>query len=222
MVFGGPVGAVIGAATGPIVEDVLSRLLSKKEKQRIEKVAEYAVKKINEQLQIGISPIKNPNDPSYKELFEGTLLAARDSFEDKKIPLLANLVATAPFTSTPTDNLVQTLKTAESLSYRQLCILSVLGKSQNGKGLSDISFREKYPKTTKESIEGTLFDVYSLIGLGLIAQMQSENNIEGLLVIGDIIPNKLRLFYPGRLLFNGLQLDAISDEELKPIEDCLK
>jgi hypothetical protein len=61
-----------------------------------------------------------------EELAEGTLLAAKDTYEKKKLPLIATLLANAYFTPSPVANLVDALHTAEMLSYRELCILAVV------------------------------------------------------------------------------------------------
>lgn len=109
---------------------ILTSVLTQKEKDRTEKVYEMAVKQVLEKLEDGATPRKDLSKERYIELTEGTLLKAKDSYEEKKLPLIANLLATTPFTNTPIENMNQTLIYAEQLSYRQLCEIEVIGQNE--------------------------------------------------------------------------------------------
>lgn len=221
--IGGPIGAVVGGLAGlvsPVVKDMLSRALSVKEKERIEIVAEIAKQKIDEHIKLGHSLRKDFNKAKSSELFEGALLKAKNTYETKKLPLIANLFAKAPFTNTPLENMNQTLIHAEQLSYRQLCILSIIGENEFDKklGLSDKPYmHESDTKKYDEMSEGIYQDILSMIQLGIL--YQPAGRAEGGMYInfsGYVVPNNLVFSYPGRLLYNGLELDQIpqADKEI--------
>lgn len=225
VVVAGPPGAVIGAIIPPILSDVLHRMLSKKEKSRVEKVAELATLKIKEKMENGAKPTANARGEKIKELFEGTLLAAKDTYEEKKIPFIAQMFATAPFTNTPIENMVQSLITAEQLSYRQLCVLSVIGKNQwdNALNLGKKPFLSDKKKRLDEKIEGIYQDINYLLTLGIIGQIL-EKGAEPAIVsgVGFVAPANLVLLYPGRLLFNSMLLDFIDKKDTEEIIAVLK
>ena len=227
LVVAGPPGALIGGATAPILSDVLKRFLSKKEKSRIERVAELANILIQKQINSGSKPTENAKNKKIGELFEGTLLTAKDEYEDKKIPLLANLFARAPFTNTPINNLIQSLILADQLSYRQLGVLSVIGRNQweNCFNLSPkpLPYSTTGRGTPDEKTQGIYEDVNYLLVLGLIGQVFVKG-ARPAVASGThfIAPVNLILLYPGMLLFNGMLLDEVEKESTDEIVKALK
>ena len=225
VLIGGPIGGVVGAVVGPTLADVLKRSLSKAEKERIELVTELAILKINQKLKNAKPTKKLPNNKA-KELFEGTLLKAKETYETKKLPLLANLFANAPFTNTPFENLNQTLIFAEQLSYQQLCILGLMSNSMVGKdlGLSNKSFSEQYKEKFNERTVGIYQDIAYMKQLGIVAEKDpGANYIRAVLGggIANIVPNRLIFLHPGLLLFNGLELDSIDKKDLEVVKKAL-
>lgn len=213
----GPLGALIGGATAPILADVLKRFLSKREKSRVKRVAEIANRLIQKQIDQGSKPTANAKNRRMSELFEGTLLAAKEEYEEKKIPLLANLFARAPFTNTPLDNIVQSLILAEQLSYRQLCVVSVIGRNQWDNSFNFSTKPLPYSLTGRgtpdEKTQGIYEDVNYLLVLGLIGQVFNKG-ARPAVASGThfIAPANLTLLYPGLLLFNGMLLDEVDKE----------
>lgn len=221
----GPPGALIGAVVTPVLAEVLHRMLSAQEKTRIEKVAALSTKLIQEKLEKGDKPTANAHGEKVKELFEGTLLAAKDSYEEKKLPFIAQLFATAPFTNTPIENIVQSLITAEQLSYRQLCVLSVIGMNQweNALGLATKPFLSDKAKVADEKIEGIYQDINHLLVLGIIGQILEKGSGPAIASgVGFIAPSELILLYPGRLLFNAMMLDYVDKADSEEIIAVLK
>lgn len=222
-------GAIIGGALTAIFADVGKRLLSPKERNRMDTVYEEAKQKIEKKLADGATPRKDVTTEQLNELTEGTFLTARQSYQEKKLPLLSNLIATAPFTNTSLENLNQSLSDAQELSYRKLCILSVIGTYQLQKmvnqkpeyELSDKSFSEKANVTDEhEYMTGVVVDIISLLVNGFIVQMlPNSDKIESFAALapGGIVPNLLQLSYPARLLFNGMGLDTIPASDLQPV-----
>ena len=138
-VIAGVPGALIGSILTPIAEDVLNRMLSVKERNRVEKVRQYAESEIKRMIDSGSVPKQELDRRKVSELYEGVLLKAKSTYEEKKLPYIANLFAIAPFTNTPIENINQSLITAEQLSYRQLCLLGILDEAQ----FKDLSLSDK-------------------------------------------------------------------------------
>jgi hypothetical protein len=220
----GPAGAIIGSVISPITEEVLSRALSVKEKSRVEKIKSYAISEIDRKIRSGSTPKKDFDFQKASELFEGVLLKAKSTYEEKKLPYIANLFAVAPFTNTPIENINQSLITAEQLSYRQLCLLEIINKTQfSNLSLSDKPLRDEVPKINDEKFSGVYQDLVGLILLGLIGQTPMSNYIGSFNnYAGFIIPAELFLYYPGRLLCNGMQLANIPEVEISPLIKILK
>lgn len=227
LVLVGPVGALIGGATAPILADVLQRFLSEREKSRVERVAEIANKLIKKQINSGSKPTANAKNKKIAELFEGTLLAAKDEYEYKKIPLLANLFAKAPFTNTPIDNNIQTLILAEQLSYRQLCVISVIGQNQWGNSFRlstrPLPFSLTGRGSPNEKTQGIYEDVNYLLVLGIIGQVFHKGERPAIASGTHFIaPANLILLYPGRLLFNGMLLEQVNKKCINEVINALK
>lgn len=205
---------------------VLSRVLTQREKDRADRVYEMAIKQIVQKIEGGTSPRKDLSRERYIELTEGTLLKAKDSYEEKKLPLIANLLAAAPFTNTPIENMNQTLIYAEQLSYRQLCEIAVVGQNEwenrlklSNQPLGQTEGKKKYD----ELVTGIYAEVNHLLVLGLIGQELSKG-------AGPAIPSgmfmfapaNLKLLYLGRLLFNGLRLDEVDKRVFEQVVSALK
>jgi hypothetical protein len=140
----GPTGAILGGASGPIIAKVLksigieikSRFLSHREEVRIGAAYTFAIKKIKENEEQGL---KLRNDdffkatgnarPASEEVLEGIILSSQREFEELKLKYLGNLYANICFsTEVSKEHANQLLKTADALSFRQLCILQLLNE----------------------------------------------------------------------------------------------
>lgn len=223
-VIGGPPGAYIGSVVGPVVTSVVKGLIGPKEKERVERVHELAKLKY---IKLSEKSLLR-KDISYEKLttlIEGTLLSARSSYEEKKVPLLANLVAVAPFTNTPIDNLNQTLNQAERMTYRQLCLLAIVERN-HWKGELELSSRPFYQEESKknhELSEGVYQDLNLMIVDGTLGMTSDDGkSIMMSSGVGYVVPARLIPMYAGRLLINGLDLYSIPDTDLKPLIQVLK
>ena len=103
--------------------------------------------------------------------------------------------------------------------------MGVIGINQwpDQKKLSNKSLRDEGKKKSAEKHLGVYYDIYFLLNNGFIVQnLPQQNKIEVAIVPGDIIPNRLQLTYPERLLFNGLQLDKVNKVDLEKNKMILK
>lgn len=129
---GGPIAVFLAGA----LKEVGCRTLSSREQARIGGVSLHAIERISARILSGhhlrsdglFEESSGQRSPS-AELFEGILLKARDTYEEKKLRylgfLFANLVFSANVSYTTAHLLIHHY---ERLTYRQLCILAVVAK----------------------------------------------------------------------------------------------
>lgn len=141
----GSLGAVGGAMAGTAIEkiakrigkEIKERVLSKSEEKKIDTVYTASCKNISDKLNDG-KQLRNDgffeetdkNRSCAEEIFEGTLFATQRESEEKKIKYYARLYANIAFDKTisrPMAN--QLIKIAEQLTYRQIVILNVIGRT---------------------------------------------------------------------------------------------
>lgn len=203
---GNPVAGVLATAAATTLAGVIKRL-THREAGRVAAVTESAAAQILERVAGGCEARADIDTEEAQSLLEGVLLQARRSYEEKKVPLLANLLAAAPFTGTPLSNLIAPLVIIERLSYRQLCILSLIpGYDPNDYlPLTDATVGELYAANpVGEVAQGVLADLTDLIRQGLV--VQSIKGVEQAVVDSQVRPKFLRLAYPALLLANGARL----------------
>jgi hypothetical protein len=141
---GGPVGGAVGAGAPlgvrafiRVAGEFKERVLGHREAYRIVNVVRLAKAKYEKNI-AGGAQLRDDDfflqdeatgRSSAEEIVEGTLLAAQREHEERKIPYYANLIANLPFEPAIdryTANLL--LRTAQELSYRQLCLLALVAK----------------------------------------------------------------------------------------------
>jgi hypothetical protein len=219
-----PQSFVLGGMVN-IGKRIISTLVTQKEIDRVEKVHEMAFALAQEKINSG-SKVRKDIDERFIELTEGTLLKAKDSYEEKKLPLLANLLANSAFTNTPIENLNQTLIYAEQLSYRQLVEISVIGINHwdGSLNLSGSTLSQIKPLTVfDEKILGVYSEISHLMSLGIIGQFLTHDSGPAIPSgIGMISPAELHLLYPGDLLYQSMLLDEVDKQIFDQVVGVLK
>ncbi|SRR5215204_1501608 len=150
---------------------------------------------------------QTPLNERSTSIVEGLLLAAQREHEEKKPPFYGNLLANIVFTpriSRAHGNLL--IKIGQSLSYHQLCLLSLFAQKNKFK------LRQgDYRGTTEISLDklSLLQESFGLARLELI-------NIPGDAILGltDINPARMDLNGEGRILFQLMELSKIDFHEL--------
>ena len=213
------IGAAVGALLNPVATSILMQVMGDRQKSRLEQVVTSARAQIEDSW-IKQTPFRQDmTEEDFANLFEGALLKAKDTYEALKVSLLANLVARAPFTNTPIQDLLQTLIDLSSLSFRQICILSIVDQShfpQPVIKLSNKSYKDEYHSDLKIGEQGTYEDILFLLNTGLLYQVE-ENLLIPIPTCFQIVPAQLELSYRGRLLCIGASLYKIDPEQLSPI-----
>ena len=130
-------GAYAGAVIGPVVStlsdsavDFLSRDISARQNQRIGAGLSFAVNRIWERLLAGDQIRQDDFFTSLEgetsqasQILEGVLIKCKNEYREKKIKLIGNIFANAAFLDIAPENVHSILRLAESLTYRQICVL---------------------------------------------------------------------------------------------------
>ncbi len=179
----GPAGAAVLGAMGTMAseslahigEEVASRMLGPREMVRVGGVLALAAERIQERIAAGdhirdddFFAGREGERSNADEVAESLILKAQREAEEKKIPFIANMLANIAFDPSVTvETAHQLSKTAEALTYRQLCIVRA---SQFMKG-SNVQFRNFRSMSAIESpLMETLYETFDLMQRGLISQ----------------------------------------------------
>lgn len=227
---GGPVGAAILGAGGAaaaaalkhIGEEASERLLGPREQVRVGGVLAIAAGEIRQRLEQGES-VRTDGffDPRAglrsdgEEVAESVLLKSQREPEEKKIPYMGHLLASVAFDPQISAQLAhQIIKTAEQLTYRQLCILK-LAVTKQSFTLRAGDYRN-HGSFTKELYQ-VLYECLDLYHRGLI-------NFGGGVAFGptDVVPAEMTVQGLGADVFNLMRLLFIPNEDLVPIAAQLR
>jgi hypothetical protein len=230
--IGGPAGAIIGGGVGvlaaQLMNEVIEKSLSDREKIRIAATSTFLFDGIARRLKNG-EQIRNDgffdrnefNRSNAEEIFEGTLIKCTNQYQEKKIKHISKIFEKTIFeTSISSESANQLLTIVESLTYRKLCILSFYGR-RNIDFPNEILMNENYSSypninfTTNDKL--LIQDLFELINLDLLDKqnwMFVSNK--------DIIPNIFTLTEIGKSLYEIMDLNEIEVNEILPIIEALK
>ena len=144
-VFGGPAGAIAGAVAGPVATQALrwvadeigQRVLGPRERMRAGAAVAFAAERLEALLAEGATIRTDGffNDTPHgrnaaREIAEGVVLVARQSFEERKVRHIGYLFARVAIDA-GLDNALAAyaLRRAESLTWRQYVILAAVGRA---------------------------------------------------------------------------------------------
>jgi len=238
--FGSAVGAFLGAAVDPataavaamagtwlgsVGADIARRTLSPRQELRagellIQATAALAIKEQVEGLTIRDDGFFDGERSNGEEFAEGVLLAAMDTYEERKLPYLGNLlanVAVMPTIDAGTANYA--LRIGERLSWAELCILTIFDRPDD------------YPMPD-EPLSGGATDWREYTTKGLL-RMMVDMRADALLVyrpkkterLGlqsfDTNLSAVELTNFGRLVAGLMELGKIPEQELTPFYNQL-
>ena len=221
LAIAGPAGAAIGSLAGTAIEkavlwagkEIKERCLSKSENKKIGTVYDTAKRKINYNIDSGKTlrqddffESNETDKSSSEEILEGTLFAAQRENEEKKLPYLANMYANINFDETVSRPMAnQLLKIASEITYRQMVILSVIGKVNYH--ILDLPLREHafrgFNNYHDMSIAAEIFDLY---------RMSLLISKEAILDAASFTPSLLVMNGMGEILFNLMELSNIPND----------
>lgn len=138
----GPAGIVIGAASGPILTKLFTkvgaelkeRYLGNREESRVGFTYATGYHKLKSRLEAGdelreddFFELNETNRSPAEEILEGVLRSAQTEHQEKKLKYYGNLIANLSFDTSVNENKANLfLKIANNLTYKQLCILQFL------------------------------------------------------------------------------------------------
>jgi hypothetical protein len=240
--LGGPAGAAAGGAAGvaiskstsKVLTDVANRSLSYREQVRIGAVTTLAIEKIKGKLDAGEKPRndgffetrKSALRPDAEEVFEGVLLKSKNEHEEKKVKIFANTfanIAFAPDLKVGEANHI--LRTIESVTYRQICLLSLFHQKPK---MQDVVLQEdnysKFQGFIPYETISTLQETYQLYNLGLVGcrlappgEAGPTGHHEALLGWDDVEPQKMELTSLGERYYVLMDLDEIPRTDLEDV-----
>ena len=224
LVLAGPAGAAIGSIAGTAIEKTVARVgkeikercLSNSENRKIGSVYENSLIKIDSNFKAGMLlrtddffDADTDDRSSAEEVLEATLFAAQRESEEKKLPYLANLYANIIFDETASRPMAnQLIKIASEISYRQIVILSVIGRYNYG--MMQIPLRSQvfrgFDDYSDMSIAAEIFDLYRMsLLISRTAILDAASFTPSLLVMNGM----------GELLFRYMELQSASADEVE-------
>lgn len=230
LAVGGPGGAVLGAAGAPLLSrafkyvgaEISNRFLSQNEKVRVGSVLWLASQSIEAKIQAGLAlrddgffGSSEGEASSGREVLEGVLIAAQREHEERKIDYYSNLLCSIAFDSTvDRDEANFLIKIAASLTYRDLCILS-LAAVKGDSGLRDCDYKGHVE--FEDELIIAITQAYALYNLGLL-------NFGGRAALGisSVIPGKMGVHGAGARLYNLMELSKIPSVDIEGIAKILR
>lgn len=225
----GPVGAFAFGVGGAVASKVLTyignelseRLLAPREKVRIGATLALAAQEIGERIKKGekvrSDGFFDKNDAGQsqaEELAESVLLKSQRETEEKKIPLLAHLLANISFSPEISVALgEQMIKATDLLTYRQLCILRLTVLREKVQ-LRKTDYRAE--KSFSRELYQVLHECYDLYSKGFV-----NNGSSVALGMTDLIPSEMSVQGVGRDIYNWMQLWQIPEGDIKPLISVL-
>ena len=230
---GGPVAAAgagsLGVGVTRVLKDIATRILSSRETTRVGATAATAIAAIKEKLDLGgdlrsdgfFQPGTGER-PLADEIFEGTLLAAKNTHEEKKTHYLGHLFSNIAFDPTCLSSEANyQIHVAESLTYTQFVLLNLFSLNGNPYRLRPNAYGPgaKIQYATIALLQA----IHELCAQNLLI-MQKDNEPNHTLVLGInlICPASLQLAVGGRRLHDLLALSKIPHGDIEFIAQWLR
>ena len=215
----GAAGAAAASALKHIGEEASERLLAPREKVKVGGVLALIAAEVNSRTAAG----EKPRDDGFfsaigrsaaEEVAESVLLKSQREAEEKKLPYMAHLFASVAFDSTISPALAhQLVKSAEQLTYRQLCLLR-LGAVKQLVAMRKTDYRQHGPFS--KDLYQVLYEIHDLYNKGYISYGGSA-------AFGpsDVIPANITPQGIGADLHNTMKLSEIPLPEIIAIAGVL-
>lgn len=237
LIIAGPMGALAGAALGPIASKVIARtcleihdrVLGNRERVRAGATAAFAIACIEERLKQG-EQIRDDDffdadtdRSSADEILEGVMLKSRNDHQEKKARFYANILVNSSFDnklSLGTINHALTL--AERITYRQLCLLQLFSEPQPI-FLRDGNYRNINPEEISNETRALIAEVYGMYQDNLILYRRKEGELmRANFNIESIHPSKMRRTALGERIHRLMGLEGILYNDLAEVAALLQ
>lgn len=213
----------IGAHLPNVINDFAERFLSQREQIKVGALEAFTFYKIQQKLELNKSINKKfieqgQGQLSISDLYEGTLIKAKNEFEEKKIELISSVFANSIFT----DNINphdanHILNLVAALSYRKLCIIAFYKRRKEFTQVKLLSKPFVYYSDASFSL-GTMIisqDVFELREQGILDAGQGNN----LLAIDKthLTPSEIEISAIGELYAQIIDFNDIDREDIMQI-----
>jgi hypothetical protein len=222
-----PAGILYGAAVGPLVAlafkrigtEISEMILGPREMARVGATYSLAYEKINNKILNGdkireddFFSKQNIDRSKSETLLEGTLLKARNEYEEKKIKFYSNFLANLNFNEAISFEKGNTLlRILEQLSYRQLSILSYFNDV-------DKVNTDRWQISFKDVAElGDYQDFYSEL-MNLYNQQLIQQSGNGI----SMGISTIRLSPLGKSMYDLLNLEELNPDDKKIVQDSIE
>ncbi|MDB5096107.1 MAG: hypothetical protein JWM80_528 [Cyanobacteria bacterium RYN_339] len=224
-------GIMIASGIYLMARDYVGRTVSSREQFKVAVALVITTNKIAEDIANG-RQVRNDGffDPGverrsrFDEVLESVLLKCQRESQEKKIPFVSNIFREASFEASYSIGEINIFaKIAESLTWEQLCLLSLLERNDpdNKNGLLSTDYREVH--LTNDRIYSILRQMFGLYDEELVEQpFENSPNNEALFNSVDISPGRMRLSDHGKRLFRIMDLDSIDPAEYSDLVRLLK
>ena len=213
------VGGVIQPLFVAAAEEFNTRFLSIREEDRVHKVMNDAICKIQSRLEKGDIPRNDDflNDSKVepteaKAILEGVLLKAKDEYEEKKLVYYSNLIAQMVFDSSWNYQRINAmLRMFDQLSYRQLQLMALAQRK------GEINTPQWCVKFKRTPISFSYYDLYCEVVQ--LSNLSIFHQPGGSLMMG--IGDKQALSPIGKAMAELMELPTIPQEELKELDEMI-
>lgn len=228
----GPPGIVVGAAAAAFLGDTIKSALDKAASHRAETVFTLARERIRAEMESGRQLREDgflddsvSGRSAAADVLEQILQAVQQESEERKLPFIANLYASIAFREDVDRGMANLLvRTAEQLSYRQLCLITVfMTRDANHLRTSDyIHVGDGGLEPTIDlfsPLGGVLEEAYDLFTRGLLAGTDGAMTLR----LGShlsqiyICPAKMKVQGTGSWLYDLMGLAKLPEEDLDPL-----
>jgi hypothetical protein len=182
LLVGGPAGAVGGAIVGTVTTGAATKVIEwirGRQAQRVKTLVERIDARISERIALG----EQPRDDGFlgdsgANLAEAAIATAQREYDLKKVDIYAELVASIAFDPEIDSATAHfCIRTAERLSYRQLCALAAFGRhlgvdlmKHDYAGQTGTESRPASVWVVDVPSEGVMLEVFEMVQLGLVTR----------------------------------------------------
>ena len=237
----GPVGAVAGAASGSVAAQILrrvgteiaERIVGPRQRIRMGAALLVAAEEINRRLEAGDELRRDGffgvegERADADEVLEGVLLHAANEYEERKVPLIANLFASIAFDEAVSPaRATYLLQLADRLTYRQLLVLALFSSQRFDAELVFVDAGRAGGTVNRDA--DAVADADALGHAGLLGVLQEGGwsaNMASVVNGGSFRSISLAKAHPTRMgeeLYRLMHLDAVPDEALRDVLDDLQ
>lgn len=222
----GAAGVAAGRALRYVGNEIISRTLGPRERERVGAVMSIILRDIHSRTNGG-ERVRTDGffDPDLSdrsdaaEVAESVLLKCQKEPEEKKIPYMGHFFANVAFHPEVSAHLAhQLLKHAEQLTYRQFCLLKIALFDNDRPRLRNANYRPSEGSTTTLhlDLQQVLYEIHDLYNRGFV-------NFGGNAALGltDVNPRMMKTQGLGTILSDLLRVIFIPQDDLEPIIEQL-